>query len=373
MTANPAADLVAIDDALKSLAAVDPRKSEIVELRFFGGLSVKETADVLKVSEETVHRDWKLAKRWLRRELETGEASRWSLSAGRRSSACIIDALAQERSRRPEFLEHACARRRAAAPRCVSLLEHSEEQGISWKRRLCRWRPGLWRLRLAATKARRHTQCPPPSAVTASSACWAKAEWARCTKPSRRIRAASVALKVIRPGLATPERLRRFKHESQALGRLQHPGIAQIYEASTADAGFGPQPFFAMELIRGQSLDVYAAAHPLSTRSRLALMARICDAVHHAHQRGLIHRDLKPGNILVDETGQPKILDFGVARITESDGQATQQTELGQIVGTLAYMSPEQVLGDQLEVDTRSDVYSLGVILYELLSGRSPL
>ena len=182
----------------------------------------------------------------------------------------------------------------------------------------------------------------------------------------------SVALKVIRPGLATPERLRRFKHESQALGRLQHAGIAQIYEASTADAGFGPQPFFAMELIRGQPLDAYAAGRRLSTRSKLELVARICDAVHHAHQRGLIHRDLKPGNILVDEAGQPKILDFGVARITESDAQATQHTELGQIVGTLAYMSPEQVLGDQLEVDTRSDVYSLGVILYELLSGRLP-
>jgi non-specific serine/threonine protein kinase/serine/threonine-protein kinase len=181
-----------------------------------------------------------------------------------------------------------------------------------------------------------------------------------------------VALKVIRPGLATPERLRRFKHESQALGRLQHPGIAQIYEASTADAGFGPQPYLAMELIRGQSLEVYREAHQLNTRKRLELMVKICEAVHHAHQRGLIHRDLKPGNILVDETGQPKILDFGVARLAESDAHETQQTELGELIGTLAYMSPEQALGDPLEVDTRSDVYSLGVILYELLSGRLP-
>ena len=181
-----------------------------------------------------------------------------------------------------------------------------------------------------------------------------------------------VALKVIRPGLATPERLWRFTHEAQALGRLQHPGIAQIYEASTADTGFGPQPYFAMELIRGQALHQYAAAHQLNTGQRLALMVKICEAVHHAHQRGVIHRDLKPGNIVVDETGQPKILDFGVARVTESDAQATRQTDLGQIVGTLAYMSPEQVLADPLEVDTRSDVYSLGVILYELLSGRLP-
>jgi tetratricopeptide (TPR) repeat protein len=182
----------------------------------------------------------------------------------------------------------------------------------------------------------------------------------------------TVALKMIRPGLATAERLRRFRHESEALGRLQHPGIAQIYEASTADAGFGLQPYFAMELIRGLSLDRYAEDHKLTTRQRLALMAGICDAVSHAHQRGLIHRDLKPGNILIDETGQPKILDFGVARVAEAEAQCTLQTEVGQIVGTLAYMSPEQVLGDSNEIDTRSDVYSLGVILYELLSGRPP-
>jgi tetratricopeptide (TPR) repeat protein len=181
-----------------------------------------------------------------------------------------------------------------------------------------------------------------------------------------------VALKVVKPGFATAENLRRFQHESQALGRLQHPGIAHIYEASTADTGFGPQPYFAMELIRGSALQEYSEAHHLEARERLALIAKVCDAVHHAHQRGVIHRDLKPGNILVDETGQPKILDFGVARLTESDVQHTRQTGLGQIVGTLAYMSPEQVLGDPMALDVRSDVYALGVILYELLAGRLP-
>jgi eukaryotic-like serine/threonine-protein kinase len=186
-----------------------------------------------------------------------------------------------------------------------------------------------------------------------------------------------VALKVIKLGLATPDRLRRFRQESQALARLQHPGIAQIYESNTADTGFGPQPFFAMEFIRGLPLKQYAEVHHLNTRQKLVLMLRVCEAVHHAHQRGLIHRDLKPGNILVDETGQPKILDFGVARVIEADGQEgntqpAMQTGLGQLMGTLAYMSPEQVLGDPLEVDTRSDVYTLGVILYELLSGQLP-
>ena len=181
-----------------------------------------------------------------------------------------------------------------------------------------------------------------------------------------------VALKVIKPSLVGPELLRRFEHEARALGRLQHPGIAQIYEAGTAETGFGPQPYFAMEFIRGMSLLEYAGQQQLNARERLDLLVRICEAVHHAHQRGLIHRDLKPGNILVDETGQPKILDFGVARATDSDAQGTRQTDLGQLVGTLAYMSPEQALGDPLELDTRSDVYALGVILYELLAGCMP-
>ncbi|QNI33967.1 serine/threonine protein kinase [Alloacidobacterium dinghuense] len=182
----------------------------------------------------------------------------------------------------------------------------------------------------------------------------------------------TVALKVIRSGLSDPKLVRRFEHELLALGRLQHPGIAQIYEAGTADNGFGPQPYFAMELVCGQRLIEYADAHQLTTKQRLELMSRVCEAVHHAHQRGIIHRDLKPGNILVDETGHPKILDFGVARVTDSDARMTHQTDVGQIVGTLAYMSPEQVMADPLELDTRSDVYSLGVVLYQLLARRLP-
>ena len=181
-----------------------------------------------------------------------------------------------------------------------------------------------------------------------------------------------VALKIIKPGWTNPDLLRRFEQESQALGRLHHPGIAQVYEAGGADAGFGPQPFFAMEFIRGESLRDYARSHRLGTRPRLELMIKVCEAVHHAHQRGITHRDLKPGNILVEESGQPKILDFGLARITGADAQATQHTGIGQLVGTLAYMSPEQVLADPWELDTRTDVYSLGVILYELLAGNRP-
>ena len=183
----------------------------------------------------------------------------------------------------------------------------------------------------------------------------------------------TVALKVIRAGFTSDELLRRFQHEAQILGRLHHPGIAQVFEAGTATTPTGSQPFFAMELVEGRPLTEYAAQEGLDVRGRLELMVLICDAVHHAHQKGVIHRDLKPANILVDARGQPKILDFGVARATDSDlRNATLQTDVGQLLGTLPYMSPEQVAADPLELDTRSDVYALGVILYELLCGRPP-
>ncbi|MEZ6084780.1 MAG: tetratricopeptide repeat protein [Phycisphaerae bacterium] len=187
-----------------------------------------------------------------------------------------------------------------------------------------------------------------------------------------------VAVKVIRPGLATQRIMQRFEHEAQALGRLQHPGIAHIYEAGIAEVESkselrSRQPFIAMELIRGQSLVAYARDKKLSTTARLTLLASVCDAVEHAHTQGVIHRDLKPSNILVDASGQPKILDFGIARLTNSDVQmTTMHTNVGQLVGTLPYMSPEQVTTTSQTLDRRSDVYALGVILYEMLAGKLP-
>lgn len=186
----------------------------------------------------------------------------------------------------------------------------------------------------------------------------------------------TVALKVMHAGIVSPSAAARFDRETQVLAMLRHPGIGQIHQAGTAridDTG-EPVPYFAMERIVGEPLTNHADRTGMPVRRRLALLAEVAHAVHHAHAKGVIHRDLKPSNVLVDEHGRVKVLDFGIARLAnpEADEPTATLSETGQLIGTLAYMSPEQVTGVISDLDTRSDVFALGIIGYELLSGRLP-
>lgn len=188
------------------------------------------------------------------------------------------------------------------------------------------------------------------------------------TNPARR-----VALKILRPRFATGQMLRRFEHEVQVQGHLNHPGIGHVYEAGVERTPHGMLPYFAMELVDGLPITKYASDNKLDTTARLQLMIEICHAVQYAHDHGIIHRDLKPGNIVVPNSGQPKVLDFGIARVIDSDIQLTTiHTATGQLLGTLPYMSPEQIAGRGATLDCRSDIYSLGVVLYELLADKLP-
>ena len=182
-----------------------------------------------------------------------------------------------------------------------------------------------------------------------------------------------VALKVIKAGMDTALVLARFDAERQALALMDHPAIARVFDGGATPQG---RPYFVMEFVRGESIMAYATRHKLPLRERIELFMLVCEGVQHAHQKGIIHRDLKPSNVLVtvrDDHPQPKIIDFGVAKaMTQSLTERTLHTEMGALVGTPEYMSPEQAEMGGIDIDTRTDVYSLGVILYELLTDTLP-
>ncbi|MEZ6233880.1 MAG: serine/threonine-protein kinase [Phycisphaerales bacterium] len=182
-----------------------------------------------------------------------------------------------------------------------------------------------------------------------------------------------VALKIIKRGMDSRAVLARFEAERQALAMMDHPCVAKVFDGGTADDG---RPYFVMELVHGEPVTTYCNTHRLPMDARVRLMARVCDAVQHAHSKGVIHRDLKPSNILVDTIeGQPepKVIDFGIAKALDRTAAGMSlETQQGQLIGTPDYMSPEQAAGDVAKIDTRTDVYALGVVLYEILTGARP-
>jgi serine/threonine protein kinase len=183
-----------------------------------------------------------------------------------------------------------------------------------------------------------------------------------------------VALKIIKLGMDTKSVIARFEAERQALALMDHPNIAKVFDAGATETG---RPYFVMELVRGMKITEYCDEQKLSTRGRLDLFLQVCQAIQHAHQKGIIHRDIKPSNILVSvDDGVPvlKVIDFGIAKATSGQRltERTLFTAFEQFIGTPAYMSPEQAMLTNLDVDTRSDIYALGVLLYELLTGKTP-
>jgi eukaryotic-like serine/threonine-protein kinase len=188
-------------------------------------------------------------------------------------------------------------------------------------------------------------------------------------QPVRRL----VALKIVKPGMDSRQVIARFEAERQALSMMDHPNIAKVLDAGTTDIG---RPYFVMELVKGIPITTYCDEKHLTLKQRLELFIPVCQAVQHAHQKGIIHRDIKPTNVLIalyDEVPVPKVIDFGVAKATvQKLTEKTMFTGFGQLIGTLEYMSPEQAQFNQLDIDTRSDIYSLGVLLYELFTGTTP-
>jgi len=186
----------------------------------------------------------------------------------------------------------------------------------------------------------------------------------------RRPDGTEAALKLLRPEVAEEVTRKRFERESRILRSLDHPGIARLLDRGTFVTGNDELPYFVMEFVRGAPITVYSRGLDLDTHACMALLGEVCATIHYAHTHGIVHRDLKPVNILVDSGGAPKVLDFGVAHVVGGDAQlASTLTASGMIVGSLGYMSPEQAEGSKSKLDPRSDIYALGMLAYELITG----
>jgi tRNA A-37 threonylcarbamoyl transferase component Bud32 len=288
--------------------------------------------------------------------------------AARSEKEIFLEAIEMTADERPGYLEEACGTDQLLRRRVEALLaKHFQEDGFLAK-------PAL------ASSPTEAVQAPLPEALGEVIGRYRLLEKigeggfgavyvAEQREPVKR----RVALKVIKLGMDTRQVVARFEAERQALALMDHPNIARVLDAGATEAG---RPYFVMELVRGAPITQYADANNLPTAERLALFIAVCNAIQHAHQKGIIHRDIKPSNVLVtlhDGRPVPKVIDFGIAKATQGDlTEKTIYTQFQQLIGTPAYLSPEQAEMGGLDLDTRSDIYSLGVLLYELLIGRTP-
>ena len=391
--ASPVYDLVALDDALEALGKVDSTAAGIVKLKYFAGLSIPEIADVLGIAPRTVDRHWAYARAWLHQELGATEfrvlkcewrdpAGDGALSSGgidrngfgewrvMRERAIFMAALDFESaSSQGDFIERECGGDETLKARVEALL-HSHRAAGSF----------LHDQPLVG-QARDPVEVTPeaegPGTLIGSykllerigEGGFGVVYMAEQLKPVRR----KVALKIVKPGMDTRQVIARFEAERQALAIMDHANIAKVLDGGVSPSG---RPYFVMDLIKGVPITEFCDQNQLSARRRLELFITVCHAVQHAHQKGIIHRDLKPSNVLItqhDTTPVVKIIDFGVAKALGQElTEKTLFTGFAQMLGTPLYMSPEQAGQSGLDVDTRSDIYSLGVLLYELLTGTTP-
>ncbi|MGC3958498.1 MAG: serine/threonine-protein kinase [Verrucomicrobiota bacterium] len=279
------------------------------------------------------------------------------------------EALALPVAERAAFLERVCGGNQTLRAQVEELLRAHDEAGDFLKQAAAE-SPGLGTLSKVGEK--------PGDRVgrykllqQIGEGGWGVVFMAEQEQPVRRM----VALKVVKPGMDTKNVIARFEAERQALALMEHPNIAKVLDAGATETG---RPYFVMELVRGIKITDYCDQNSLSTADRLGLFIQVCHAVQHAHQKGIIHRDLKPSNILVttgeDGAPLPKVIDFGIAKATSGQRltEKTVFTAFEMLIGTPAYMSPEQAAMTNVDVDTRTDIYSLGVLLYELLTGTTP-
>jgi eukaryotic-like serine/threonine-protein kinase len=357
-------DLVALDDALHDLAAFDPRKSKVAELKFFGGLNTDEIADILQVPPQTVLRDWELAKSWLGRQM-TREAAmdpeRW-----RSIEQLYFAAVERTPAEQAAYLAEACGEDQELRQEVESLLCNGE-QGASLERPALKVAVAAWQKlpvtipNLVGRKLGRYQLVS-----RLDSGGMGEVYLARDTRLKR-----EVALKVLHPdSLADANRTQRFIQEARAASALNHPHIVAIHDVDHIEG----IDFIVMEYVPGRTLTEVIGHRGLPLAEALAYAIQIADALIAAHTAGIVHRDLKPGNIMLNDRGEVKVLDFGVAKLMErrtSSDLDTMETAVhtakGTIVGTVAYMSPEQTEGR--EVDTRSDIFSFGAVLFETLTG----
>ena len=398
--ANPESSesLLLLDEVLTRLEQAHPDWAQVVELKYFGGMTHPEVAETLEVSLSTVERRWATAKLWMFEQLssrggmmgnQNDEHQRrgqdGACSASMRDEILYTAVGIDDEAERERFLETACGDDVEMRSGITRLLSRQADADSLFK-------AGSPSQFSATEIVNTLTDIPEFFEGGASSlpdddevgkqignykllqkigeGGAGNVYLAEQSRPVRR----QVALKIIKAGMDTKSVIARFEAERQALAMMEHANIAHVLNAGETEAG---RPYFVMELVHGERITTYCDENRLTVRQRLELFVQVCNAIQHAHQKGIIHRDIKPSNVLITlQNGVPRpvVIDFGIAKATHGDllTDKTIHTSVEHWIGTPAYMSPEQVDSAGSDIDTRSDVYSLGVLLYELLVGEPP-